>query len=66
LSLAEFPNRGPLLEVRNGRELRRVFEQPFVIVYEKGRGLITIYRVFHAARDGQALLDGLTVPESDT
>jgi plasmid stabilization system protein ParE len=65
-TLTQFPNRGPVIEVRQGRVLRRILEPPFIIVYAHHRERLTILRVFHGARDGEALLDGLTIPDIDT
>jgi plasmid stabilization system protein ParE len=43
--------------VRNGRELRRIVELPFVVFYAPTHDRITIFRVLHGARDFQAILD---------
>ena len=56
-SLAQHPRRGGLVGVRNGRELRRIVELPFVVFYAPTHDRITIFRVLHGARDFQAILD---------
>src|SRR6476646_553718 len=56
-SIERFPDRGTALRTRSGREVRRLVEAPFVIVYGQSGSDLVVFRILHGARDVGVLLN---------
>jgi toxin ParE1/3/4 len=62
LKLADHPNRGAEIAIRNGVVIRRLVEGHYLIVYSVKANEVRIHRITHGARSPRILLKNLDLP----
>jgi toxin ParE1/3/4 len=55
-TLSQNARRGRLIGVREGLEVRRLVEHPFLIIYTIDAETVSVARILHGARDNHAIL----------